>query len=150
MSSIQSSFSQNKTRTLLAVGGAQFVPAGTLATALAAATKVGTVGVSGLAFVNVYPTAATFGTFVNTALGGVVLTAGESLKDMGNEVTVQQLGDHNSLIKLRLVKRSKAGLTFSTSAAPVSDGPVGYVVVENSVAASSGVDATFKVLVARV
>ena len=78
MSSIQSSFSQNKTRTLLAVGGAQFVPAGTLATALAAATKVGTVGVSGLAFVNVYPTAATFGTFVNTALGGVVLTAGES------------------------------------------------------------------------
>ena len=150
MSSIQSSFAQNKTRTLVS-NGAQFVSASALATLLGPATKVGPVGLSGLAFVNVFPTAATFGTFVTTTLGGVATTAGETLKDMGSEVTVQLLGVPNSLIKFRAVKRCNAALTFSSLLAPIVDGPVGYVVVENDASyGNTAVHATFKVLVSRV
>jgi len=139
MSSISSSFAQNRSRSLVALAGASFVPDATLAGLLvtAAASQVGSVAV--------IPTVTAFKTF--SALTGLVsLTEGESLSDLGAQTDVLIAGDYSAVLKLRRVKRSVGALTAGN---PLDNTATGYVVVENNVSLASGVNAASKVLVSR-
>lgn len=144
MSSIQSSFAQNKSRSLVTVGTASFVPDATLASLLTTATAV---SVGSVAVVPGTTAGITlFKTF--TALAGKTsLAAGETLTDLGTETTVEISGDFTAVVKFRRVKRSNGALT---SGNPLDNAVTGFVVVENTVSEAAGVSANANVLVARV
>ena len=140
MSSIQSSFAQNKSRSLVTVGSASFVPDATLASLLTTATA------SQVGSVAVIPTVALFKTFSALA-GNTTLAAGETLTDLGTETTVEISGDFTAVVKFRRVKRSNGALT---SGNPLDNAVTGFVVVENTVSEAVGTSANANVLVARV
>ena len=141
MSSIQASFAQNKSRSFVTVGtGKCIVPDNLVADlATAGADNVGT-------DYTIYDIAK-FNTF--TGLSGYsthALAAGETLIDLGKQITVGLDGVDGVLLKFRLVKR-----TLSSAAADTPiDGEVVYVVVENNVSFAATVSGNSRVTVARV
>ena len=131
MSSIQSSFSQNRSRSFVVLTTGKFVSDSVLATLLTPASSVGSV--------STFPTNATFFTFSGLS-GSSPLVVSETLLDLGNEVNVGVSGIDSTLLKLRRVKRTTGG-----------DVVTGYVVVENDVSkyAATVVSANALVGVAR-
>ena len=125
MSSIQSSFAQNKTRRLVAFSTADLFTLTQITTALANvnATNVGSV--------YTVDTASNFAAVVVVldALGPSTATVGESLIDMGSEIVVGVAGVDSVLLKFRLVKDST---TAGTSRVDADGKNVKYVVVENN------------------
>lgn len=130
MSSIQSSFAQNKSRRLVANAAARIYTASAVDSALAVAAGSAT-NVGSLYTVD---TLAHYSTFVGTldanttAPGSRLLTQFDTLTDMGNELVFGVAGGESELLKLRLVKNTTTG-----SGGSAGDGAyLGYVVVENN------------------
>jgi len=120
MSSIQSSFAQPKTRSLVAnFATSYFITDAGLATLLAPAATVSIVG-----SLYTFTTAGAFKTaFTLNTTGGSVLVPGETLKDLGGEINGSVTG-YDVAIKLRRVKRNSGAVQPSYA--------TGWVVVENN------------------
>jgi hypothetical protein len=128
MSSVQASFAQNKSRSFVTVAAS-----GKLVTADQLDALFVTAGADNVGSLYTIYTAAAFNTF--TILGsGVTTVVGETLIDLGKQVTVGLDGVDGVLLKLRLVKRTSGGEVDS----PI-DGDVVYAVVENNVSVSKEV-----------
>lgn len=128
MSSIQASFAQNKSRSLVVFStNAYFTTDAQLATLLLPASNVGSV--------STFPTDATFYTFTN-GLGAAFSAANETLIDLGNEVNVGIAGVGSTLVKLRRVQRTTGGNVVT-----------GYVVTENDVSKYSVLYSSAKAVV---
>lgn len=143
MSSIQSAPAQNPTRTFVTLAATPYVSSDALNALLttAGADNVGSV-------YTIYDVTAfnTFSQLSNLAVPQTLLSnAGETLIDMGKQVTVGLDGVDSCLLKFRSVKRTKGGLADT----PV-DGDVEYVVVENNVSKAASVASNSWVRVARV
>ena len=137
MSSIQSSFAQNKTRTFSVLGSTNaWIHDFTNLTGSFVAGSVTNVG-----SVYTVDTVANFITFVQNVSGAGVgglyhaLVANETLVDFGSEIVVGVAGVSSTLLKFRLVRRTTGtvaatGYTGGSTNATFS---VGYVVSENNV-----------------
>ena len=129
MSSIQSSFSQNRSNRLVVVGSSAYMY--TLsAVKTAFGTKGSTVGslYTASSITNYVAFAVALDGYTTWAAGALSLYDHDTLVDMGSEIVVGVAGGESALLKLRLVKNT---LTASTGVA--GDGAsIGYVVVENN------------------
>ena len=131
MSSVQSSFAQNKSRRLVANAAAPLFTSAAVNAALGVAAGSAT-NVGSLYTID---TLAHYSTFVGTLHAAVAgaptyrtLTQFDTLTDMGNELVFGVAGGESELLKLRLVKNSVTG-----SGGSAGDGAyLGYVVVENN------------------
>ena len=138
MSSIQASFAQNKSRTFVTLATGKAITFDVL-DALLSVQGADSVGSDYTLY-----DATTFNT-VSALAGSTALVVGETLIDLGKELTVGLDGVDGVLLKFRLVKRTTGG--------PVDDpidGDAVYVVVENNVSKATGVSANSLVSVARV
>lgn len=126
MSSIQSSFAQNKSRRFVALAAAKCYPASVLTGYITSATGASQVG--SLYVFNNVTNYAIFVASLNTGTSSVTLTAYDTLVDMGHEINVGLAGIETPLLKLRLVKN-----TVTASSGVAGDGAtVGFVVIENN------------------
>ena len=137
MSSIQSAIAQNPTRTFVTLNGTY----GSSVTSDVLDALLATAGADNVGSVYTIYTATAFNTFTVLSNSASVyynrLVVGETLTDMGKQVTVGLDGVDSCLLKFRSVKRTKGGAVDD----PV-DGDVEYVVVENNVSKSQQVNHT--------
>ena len=132
MSSIQSSFAQPKTTRLVSLSTGRIVTEAQVTSALTAVYGISYSQVGTLYVVDTVGHLEAFATAFESA--GVALSAYETLIDMGKNLTFGVLGVDGTILRFRLVKRTKGAGTLPT------DNLVGYVLVENdsSVAAVTG------------
>ena len=131
MSSIQSSFAQNKTRRLVAFGTAPSYPLASITDNFVAGS------VSNVGSVYTVDTLANFVTFVNDLQSDgtsgtypiVKAVIGECYTDLGSEVVVGVAGNDSILLKFRAVKNTVSAASANGS---FDGAKVGYVVVENN------------------
>ena len=149
MSSIQSVFSQPKTRSLVGVSASSyFMPDAGVTALLAPAATVSSVG-----SLYTFTTAAAFKTAftLNATVGGAtgtVLVVGETLLDLGHEIVGTVVG-MDVILKLRRVKRGN--LSGVGAGADLPTYATGWVVVENNVSQNTTFSAaSSRVGVARV
>ncbi len=143
MSSVQSAYAQRLTKKFVVTAAAKVYKLASIVALLpASAQNVGSV--------YLLPTSATLVTFINAAHGlgddhHLATVVGDSLEDMGSQVSFGLQGDESKFVTMRKVK-----VTTGSTIAKGGDGWVGYVVVENALEQSSANANDLPVAVARV
>jgi hypothetical protein len=143
MSSVQSAYAQRVTKKFTVTAAAKVFKLASIIAQMPASTQ-------NVGSVYLLPTSAALVTFINGTHGlgddhHLATVAGDSLEDMGAQVSVGLQGDESKYVTFRKVK-----VTTGSTIAKVGDGWVGYVVVENNLEQSAANANDLPVAVARV